>query len=358
MKTLNYNWEENAGVGFGGFGFVYKVSEKNHIRMEIQEFYTAQIKRFVFVNLFYQLILRFIFSSCFISHKLYSVLKYLKDSHLFLYLFSFQGTTKNGKQLAIKTFDPVVLPFYMKREAEMMSLCKHKNIVKFYGLEKLPSALWDTYVLAMEFCGNDLRKIIDTHSNGLEPSEFYRAVNDLMSGIDHLHSLGIVHRDYKPENIVVSNVKGRNIYKITDFGFARRLEPNQSYTSLCSTYEYINPDIFAKYYYPAVGIVPSVHSFNESHEFWAIGVLLFELATGKLPFKPKLGRKDPKTMYKMMVEKKPDEISAIETDDGLVWRKSLPETCEITEKKELTQFLTGLLKVSFRVIYQFYFSFS
>lgn len=191
--------------------------------------------------------------------------------------------------------------------------------------------------------------MIDTHSNGLEPSEFYRVVDDLMAGIEHLHSLRIIHRDLKPDNVVMSKTKERNIYKITDFGFARRLEPNQSYTSLCGTYEYINPDIFAKYYYSALDIVPSVlcHSFNESHEFWSIGVLLYEMATGKLPFKPKLGRKDPKMMYKMMIDKKEDDISAIETDDGLIWRKSLPETCRLNEKTQLTQFLTGLLKVCF-----------
>jgi protein kinase A len=85
-----------------------------------------------------------------------------------------------------------------------------------------------------------------------------------------LHKNKIVYRDLKPENLLI----GRDGYlKLTDFGFAKRLDKNPPRTwTLCGTPEYIAPEI----------LLNKGHSF--SVDWWALGILLFEMFTGNPPF--------------------------------------------------------------------------
>lgn len=261
--------------------------------------------------------------------------------------FSLKGAHKNGKQVAIKAIRNM-LSFHAKREAEMLSACAHENVVKFYGLEEIEKvAFFTRYALAMELCQNgSLKQMIRTNPNGLETSEFYRVVQHLTNSIDHLNSLQIVHRDIKPDNIVVGDNNGRNIYKITDFGSARRLQPSQTYASFHGTFEYASPDMFANFYRQDIKMQPSINSFTESHDLWSIGVTIYETATGKLPFLPINGRKDPETMYTMISKKKNGHISAIESSNKIKWQKGLPESCRIKNDLHIRKLLAGLLKVS------------
>lgn len=188
--------------------------------------------------------------------------------------------------------------------------------------------------------------MIDSNPNGLSSSEFFRVCGDLVSAMEYLHKMKLVHRDIKPGNIVISKCcDGKSIYKVADFGAARTLRPNQHYSSLYGTYEYVHPDIFVNFYRQALDIAPTVKVFNETHEMWSVGVTLYETATGKLPFKPKSGREDCKTMYKMTSAKQHGQISATEEKDGIEWSRELPQSCMIEQKDDVTRFLAGLLEV-------------
>lgn len=77
---------------------------------------------------------------------------------------------------------------------------------------------------------------------------------------------------------------------------------------------------------------------------WSVGITLFEAVTGRLPFNPKKGRQDRRTMYKMISAKQ--QGSAIEGEKGVEWSRELPQSCTIEKKDEVTRFLAGLLKVS------------
>lgn len=234
----------------------------------------------------------------------------------------------------------------------MMAKCNHENIAKFYGLELIENTS-HRYAMAMEFCADgNLQEMIDANRNGLEPSEFFRVVEHVVTAIEHLHSQQIIHRDLKPDNILVSKIDKQNVYKIADFGAARQLQANETSSSLYGTYEYLHPKIFAMYYYKALNIIPPNYSFNESHEFWSLGVLFYESATGQLPFLTKNGRNDPKIMYEMISNKDNDQIAAMECKKGIIkWTKELPESCQIKNNHEVTQFLAGLLKVSIILIF-------
>ena len=87
--------------------------------------------------------------------------------------------------------------------------------------------------------------------------------------IKYLHSLNIIYRDIKPENLLLD--KDYNI-KLCDYGWATYITPGKYLTVYCGTPEYVSPEMLKKYPY------------NEKVDIWALGVLIFELVFGYAPF--------------------------------------------------------------------------
>jgi len=91
--------------------------------------------------------------------------------------------------------------------------------------------------------------------------------SELTLALSYLHSQSIAYRDMKPENLLVAN---DGHIRITDFGFAKKIE-DKTYT-LCGTPDYLAPEI----------ILGQGH--NQGVDWWAFGILLFELLSGYPPF--------------------------------------------------------------------------
>lgn len=96
-------------------------------------------------------------------------------------------------------------------------------------------------------------------------AKFYAA--EVAMALDYLHSLNIIYRDLKPENLLLSN---DGHIKVTDFGFAKRVT-DLTWT-LCGTPDYLAPEIVAS------------KGYNKSVDWYALGVLLFEMLAGYPPF--------------------------------------------------------------------------
>ena len=86
----------------------------------------------------------------------------------------------------------------------------------------------------------------------------------------YLHDLGIVHRDLKPENILC----GENLedLKIADFGLSKMVLPTEKMDAACGTLSYVAPEVLTK------------QGYGKEADLWSIGVILFLLLLGKLPF--------------------------------------------------------------------------
>lgn len=271
----------------------------------------------------------------------------------------FQGVNKNnGEPVAVKTFNQLshMRPHDVQmREFEVLKKVKHENIVKLLAIEEEQEGRGK--VIVMELCtGGSLFSILDDPENtyGLQEEEFLLVLEHLTAGMKHLRDNNLVHRDLKPGNIMkfISD-DGRTIYKLTDFGAARELEEDQQFMSLYGTEEYLHPDMYER----AVLRKPVGKTFGATVDLWSIGVTLYHVATGSLPFRPYGGRKNKETMYYITTKKASGVISGSQaTENGPIeWCRELPKTCQLSAglKKLITPILAGILEVDSQLIWTF-----
>uniref|UniRef100_A0A4W6G3J8 Protein kinase domain-containing protein n=1 Tax=Lates calcarifer TaxID=8187 RepID=A0A4W6G3J8_LATCA len=104
----------------------------------------------------------------------------------------------------------------------------------------------------------------------------------VLEAFDYLHTMGIVYRDLKPENLLLD---AEGYVKMADFGFAKKIGLGKKTWTFCGTPEYVAPEVI----------------MNKGHDFgadcWSLGILIFELLTGNPPF---VGS-DPIKIYTMVL---------------------------------------------------------
>ena len=154
-----------------------------------------------------------------------------------------------------------------QREALAATSLAHPNIVSIYDVGNDG----DYHFIVMEYIkGKTLKQYIQEFSP-IAPAKAIQIMKQLISAIEHAHDYQIIHRDIKPQNILVD--QSGNV-KITDFGIATTLTAT-SYTktnSVIGTVHYLSPE-------QARGGVASHKS-----DIYALGIVLYELLTGELPF--------------------------------------------------------------------------
>ena len=153
-----------------------------------------------------------------------------------------------------------------RREASSAAGLQHPNVVAVFDRGEFDG----TYYIAMEFLeGRSLKQIV-RQEGALEPDRAIDLVIQILKAARFAHRRGIVHRDIKPHNVIVDD-EGRA--KVTDFGIARAGASDMTETgSIMGTAQYLSPE-------QAQG-----HPVDARSDLYSIGVVLYELLTGRVPF--------------------------------------------------------------------------
>jgi serine/threonine-protein kinase len=153
-----------------------------------------------------------------------------------------------------------------RREASSAAGLSHPNVVAVFDRGE-----WDgTYYIAMEYLpGRSLKAVVREHGP-LSPTDAIDIVVQILLAVRFAHRRGIIHRDIKPHNVILDE-EGRA--KVTDFGIARAGASDMTLTgSIMGTAQYLSPE-------QAQG-----HAVSETSDLYAVGVVLYELLTGGVPF--------------------------------------------------------------------------
>ena len=153
------------------------------------------------------------------------------------------------------------------REIEIMYALDHPHIIKLYNHFEDN----DDFCLIMQYASKGQLYAQIRRLKRLDQKSAAQYMREVISAVKYLHGRNppIIHRDIKPENILLDS-DGR--CKLADFGWSNFHEGNKQRETYCGTPEYLAPEMINK----------SGH--NESIDIWSLGVLLFEMLTGKTPF--------------------------------------------------------------------------
>ncbi|GCE11591.1 serine/threonine protein kinase [Tengunoibacter tsumagoiensis] len=178
------------------------------------------------------------------------------------------------RDVAIKVFkreDEDLLRRFV-REAHMMASLRHPHLIPVYdtGMSQL-DGMNLYYIVMPVMSGGSLRGLI--RQSPLSLQEACRYITDIGSALDYIHRQGIIHRDIKSSNVLLD--EDGNCY-LSDFGIARALADSSQMTStgnVLGTVDYMAPELFE-----------TNQKADQRSDFYSLGVLLFEMVTGALPF--------------------------------------------------------------------------
>jgi serine/threonine protein kinase len=154
-----------------------------------------------------------------------------------------------------------------QREARAAGSLTHPNIVTIFETEEENGR----YFIVMEYLeGDNLRQKMD-REGPLPPEEAVRIATQVLDGLAHAHSKGVIHRDIKPENI---HILPTGLVKITDFGIARlKYEPNLTMDGqIFGTPSYMSPEQVQG------------GAIDERSDLFSVGIILYEMLAGYKPF--------------------------------------------------------------------------
>jgi hypothetical protein len=204
-----------------------------------------------------------------------------------------------GEEVALKTLrhdlvgDPLLIERF-KTEIRLARRISHRNVVRTHDLGE-----WHgTYFLTMEYVeGITVRELIDTRGR-LAADAVLAIGSQLADAMVVAHGEGVIHRDIKPQNLLLD---GQGVLKVMDFGVARLAERGNQFTEaglVVGTPAYMPPEqLFGE-------------EIDARADLWACGVVLYECLTGRLPFEAAT----PMALIAMVLQEEPTPLANLSTD--------------------------------------------
>ncbi|OGQ33756.1 MAG: hypothetical protein A3F16_00335 [Deltaproteobacteria bacterium RIFCSPHIGHO2_12_FULL_43_9] len=195
---------------------------------------------------------------------------------------------RNGRKIALKRLHPQLINSKsLKRlvdESSLISRLKHNSIVEVLEVDSSENSAY----LAMEYVsGGTLTEFIKG-GEILYPEIAAILMLEILEGVEHAHRNGVIHRDLKPDNIMLTH---EGNVKIADFGLAKIIDRERltQTGAIIGSPTYMSPE-------QALG-----HQLDEKSDLFSLGVILYELTTGKLPF----AAENPHAVIRKIIEVDP-----------------------------------------------------
>ncbi|KAL0480875.1 cyclin-dependent kinase [Acrasis kona] len=193
--------------------------------------------------------------------------------------------TARGDMVALKRItlenENEGVPVTALREIALLKELKHPNIVRLHDVIHTPKKLTLVFELLDQ---GDLKTYIDVHGQPqLSTATVKSFMYQLLRGISYCHSHSILHRDLKPQNLLISK---EGELKLADFGLARAFGiPVKKLTHEVVTLWYRSPDV----------LLGSEH-YDTAVDVWSVGCIFAEMLSGQPPF---MGKGEPQQLLKI-----------------------------------------------------------
>jgi serine/threonine protein kinase len=185
-----------------------------------------------------------------------------------------------GRRVAVKVLrreiatSPEAVARFL-REAQVVNLIRHPNIVDIFEFGQLPDGR--RYFVMELLDGSDLSTILKRRGR-LAPAEILELLVPLCSALEAAHAAGVVHRDLKASNVGFAQVNGKNQLKLLDFGIAKLLRPDAESLALSTFGTRLGT--------PCAMAPEQIRGEPVDHrvDIYSLGVLLYQLLTGRYPY--------------------------------------------------------------------------
>ncbi|WP_084535391.1 protein kinase domain-containing protein [Nocardia yamanashiensis] len=157
-----------------------------------------------------------------------------------------------------------------RREADAVARLEHPNIVTVYARGEERGRLW----IAMTFVdGSDVA--VALRNGAMNPVRAVRILGETAAALDHAHEKGILHRDVKPGNILLTDGRGERAL-LTDFGIAKTMDESRQLTR--------QGEVLASFQYAAPERLTKAGQGDHRGDVYSLGCTFFHMVTGQLPY--------------------------------------------------------------------------
>ena len=196
---------------------------------------------------------------------------------------------KTGQQVAIKILNKENIKTIedkelVRIEIGILKLCHHPNIVRL--LDHLENNDY-IYIITEYIEGGTLGQYFKKKKFNFSERQATNIMMQIANGVKYLQQYGIVHRDLKPDNIMITQQNDYGVIKIMDFGLSKIVSPNERMVDGYGTLSYVAPEVLLR------------TPYNKEVDIWSLGVILFYMLSGKLPFR---GRKEQEVAEKIVYD--------------------------------------------------------
>jgi eukaryotic-like serine/threonine-protein kinase len=184
-----------------------------------------------------------------------------------------------GRTVAIKVLraehaqNPQVAERFL-REARAANLVRHPNVVDVIDIGREASGA--PFIVQELLVGEDLAHLVERRGGKLSVEEAVDLLGPVIDAVAEAHARGVIHRDLKPENVFLAKGARGSIPKLLDFGISKVSAPDLRATEVgvvMGTPAYMPPEQ-----------VQGARDADPRSDVWALGVMLFEILAGRLPF--------------------------------------------------------------------------